>query len=173
MTFELIFFVSAILLGLVWYWRESKQNKLYRFVNKIFNSKELQMKATDKKGFIYQQSFLLRLVYITVLFLLVFVVFQFIVPVQLNMVSVFASMITGTLLGTYLAIFIFKSSEVIEEQTESLEEFVQDTIEKGKDFVEDLTEGESDAVIENKEIKKIDTPKEKSARERLKDKGYL
>ena len=85
-------------------------------------------------------------------------------------------MIVGTLLGTYLAAFIFKSGEVIEDKSDSLGDLVKDTIEKGKDFVEDLKakEAEKDSVIssavENKEEPK---PEEKSARERLKDKGLL
>ncbi|MGB0880579.1 MAG: hypothetical protein ACPGTO_08440 [Polaribacter sp.] len=172
MTLELIIFIASILLGIVLYWRESQGNKLYLFFNKLMNSKELQMKLTDKKGFVYQQSFLLRLVFITALFLIIITISQFLIPVNLTTVSLFASMIAGTLLGTYVANFIFKSSEIIDEQSNSLENIVSDTIEKGKDFIEDL---------QKKELKKIETEKkvekpkeqEKSARERLKDKGYL
>ena len=87
-------------------------------------------------------------------------------------ISIFASMLVGTLLGTYVATLIFKSSELIEEQAENIEGFVQDTLEKGKDFVEDLTEDKPREVEVKTEIKE-DVPKEKSARERLKDKGYL
>lgn len=169
MTIGLIFFISAILLGIVFYWRESKDNKLYRFVNKVFNSEELQMKKTNRKGFVYQQSFLLRLVYITVLFLLAFVIFQFIVPIQIATVSIFASMVTGTLIGTYLANLIFKSSEIIEEQTNQIEDFVQDTIDKGKDLIDDIKENEIEEAVEKDKVLEEKT----SARERLKNKGYL
>ena len=62
---------------------------------------------------------------------------------------------------------------MIEEQTENLEEMVQDTLDKGKDFIEDLKEDASD-IVTNKNIEsKETTAPEKSARERLKDKGLL
>jgi hypothetical protein len=169
MTLELIIFITSILFGALLFWRESQGNGFFRFFNKLMNSKELQMKSTDKKGFIYQQSFLLRLVFICALFLIVIVITRFLIPIDLATISLFASMIFGTLIGTYLAGFIFKSSQIIEEQTENFQEI----IEKGKDFIEDLQTKDS------KEIEKIEStdeaPKveEKSARERLKDKGLL
>ena len=171
MTIELITFIASILFGSVIFWRESQGNGVYRFFNKIMNSKELQMKATDKKGFVYQQSFLLRLVFITTLFLIGIVITRFLIPIDLATISLFASMIFGTLVGTYVAGFIFKSSAVIEEQSESLEDKFQDVIEKGKDFIEDLQIKDTKE-IEEVEVKK-EAPKEneKSARERLKDKG--
>ena len=170
LTFELIIFIAAILFGIVLYWRESNGNKLYLFLNKLLNSKELQMKSSDKKGFVYQQSFLLRLVFISLLFLIGIVITRFLIPISLATVSIFVSMIVGTLIGTYLAGFIFKSSEVIDEKTDSLGDMVHDTIEKGKDFIEDLQNKKKEEVSEIKEdIKK----EEKSARERLKDKGLL
>lgn len=175
MGFQLIIFIAAILFGIIVYWKESKQNKVYRFVNKIFNSKEIQMEATNNKGFVYQQTFLLRLVFIATFFLIGLAVFQFIIPIGVATVSFFASMIAGTLIGTYIANFIFKSTEIIEEQTENLEEMVQGTLDKGKDFIEDLKE-DAKEVINKKENtvgdKEIETT-EKSARERLKDKGLL
>ena len=176
MTLELIVFIAAILFGILLYWRESNGNGLYRFFNKIINSKELQMKPEDKTGFVFQQKFLLRLVFISFLFLIGIVVTRFLIPIDLATISIFASMIVGTLLGTYLAAFIFKSGDVIEDKSDSLGDLVKDTIEKGKDFVEDLKakEAEKDSVsssaVANKEEPK---PEEKSARERLKDKGLL
>jgi hypothetical protein len=173
MTLELIIFIASILFGAVIFWRESQGNKVYRFFNKLMNSKELQMQTTDTKGFVYQQSFLLRLVFITALFLVVIVITRFLIPIDLATISLFASMIFGTLIGTYVAGFVFKSSGVIEEQSESLEDKFQDVIEKGKDFIEDLqTKGVKE--IEEVPLKK-EAPKteEKSARERLKDKGLL
>ena len=171
MTVEIIIFIASILFGVVLYWRESQGNKVYRFFNKLMNTKELQMKLTDKKGFIYQQSFLLRLVFVTSFFLIVILISQFLIPFNYATISLFASMICGTLGGTYLAGLIFKSSAIIEEQTDSLEDTFNDVIEKGKDFIDDL-KGEEPISIEKKEIEK---PKaeEKSARERLKEKGLL
>jgi hypothetical protein len=173
MTLEIIIFIASILFGVIIYWRESQGNKMYRFFNKMMNSKELQMKTTDKKGFVYQQSFLLRFVFITALFLIFIVVARFLIPIDITTISLFASMIFGTLVGTYIANFIFKSSEVIEEQSESLEEKFQEVIEKGKDFIEDIQTKDSKEP-EKIEVKK-EAPKveEKSARERLKDKGLL
>jgi len=176
MTLELIVFIAAILFGILLYWRESNGNGLYRFFNKIINSKELQMKPDDKTGFVFQQTFLLRLVFISFLFLIGIVVTRFLIPIDLATISIFASMIVGTLLGTYLANFIFKSGDVIEDKSDSLGDLVKDTIEKGKDFVEDLQEKQLKVEDTSTEVhEKIEESKteEKSARERLKDKGLL
>ena len=138
------------------------------------NSKELQMKETETKGFVYQQPFLIRLVSVVALFLIGIVIAQFLLPITLAGISLFASMIVGTLIGTYVAGFIFKSSEIIEEHTDSIENIGQEILEKGKDFIDDLKIDSKEAVKE--EVKKVEEqPQEekKSARERLKDKGYL
>ena len=173
MTLELILFVAAVLFGIVLYWRESNGNKLYRFFNKLMYSKELQMKETDTKGFVYQQSFLLRLVFITSLFLLGIIVAQFLLPITITAISLFMSMIVGTIAGTYIAGFIFKSGEMIDEHSDSLGDIVKETIVKGKDFIEDLKAEKKEEVVE--EVKSEEKPQEeqKSARERLKDKGLL
>lgn len=171
MTLELIVFIASILFGALIYWRESHGNGLYRFFNKLMYSKELQMKPTDKTGFVYQQKFIIRLVFIGFLFLIGIVITRFLIPIDLATISIFASMIVGTLAGTYLANFIFKSSEVIDEKSDSIEDLVQDTIDKGKDFIEELKTKDAEEVVENtKETPKVE---EKSARERLKDKGLL
>jgi len=172
MTLELIAFIAAILFGVVLYWRESQGNKLYRFFNKIMNSKELQMKETDKKGFVFQQNLVLRLVFITSFFLIVILITQFLIPINYTSISLFASMIFGTLLGTYLSGFIFKSTEIIEEKTEDLSETFQEIVEKGKEFIEDIQENDAS---ESTKTETKETPKENktSARERLKNKGYL
>ena len=171
MTLELIVFIASILFGALLFWRESNGNKLYRFFNKLMYSKELQMKPTDKTGFVYQQKLIIRLVFIGFLFLIGIVITRFLIPIDLATISIFASMIVGTLAGTYLANLIFKSSEVIEERSDSIEDMVHDTIEKGKDFIEDLKTKEAEEVIE--ETKETPKVEEKSARERLKDKGLL
>ncbi|WP_158838420.1 hypothetical protein [Polaribacter sp. L3A8] len=170
MTIEIIIFIAAILFGVVIFWRESRGNKIYLFFNKIMNSKELQMKDTDTKGFVYQQGFILRFVYIAVFFLVGILIVQFLIPINYATISLFASMIFGTLIGTYIAGVIFKSSEIIEEQTEFFEEKLDQVIEKGKDFVEDFHTKDNKEVEETKEVPKV---AEKSARERLKDKGLL
>jgi len=179
MTIELIVFIVAILFGVLLYWRESNGNGLYRFVNKIVNSKELQMKADDRTGFVFQQKFLLRLVYVTFLFIVVMLVLKFLIPINYATVSIFASSIVGTVLGTYLANFVLKSGKIVDEKSESLTDLVSDTIEKGKELLDDITTKDDDDVssseIETNETPKVEEPpkQEKSARERLKDKGLL
>ncbi len=175
MTLELIIFIASILFGATIYWRESNGNTLYRFFNKLMNSKELQMKSTNKKGFVYQQSFLLRLIFITALFLVAIMVARFIIPIDVATISIFSSMIVGTLIGTYVANFIFKSTKVIDEQSDSIEDLLHNSIEKGKDFMDDLKSKESKEIDKIKIEEKSEVPKkqEKSARERLKDKGLL
>ena len=174
MTIEIIIFIASILFGIVLYWRESKSNKVYSFFNKLFYSKELQMKSGSKKGFLYQQSFLMRLVYIGVLFLLGIIILRFIVPIDVYTLQLFVASISGTLVGTYLANFVFKSSEVIDEKGDSLVDVVKETVEKGKDFIKDL-EAKDSKVIEEAKKEMIDEPEapKKSARQRLKDKGHL
>lgn len=174
MSLEIIAFICSILFGIVLYWRESKSNRIYKFFNKIFYSKELQMDASSKKGFLYQQPFLMRLVYVCVLFLVGIVVARFIIPIDLATISLFASSIFGTLLGTYLATFVFKSSEVIDEKGDSLMDAVKDTVEKGKEFINDLESKETKVETEIKEetISKPEADKG-SARDRLKDKGLM
>ena len=174
MTLEVIVFISAILFGILLYWRESNGNGLYRFFNKIMNSKELQMDPTVKKGFVFQQNFLLRLVFISFLFIVLIVITRFLIPIDLATISIFASMIVGTVIGTYLAQFIFKSSEVIEEQSDTLEDKFGNIIDKGVNVIEDFKNKDNKAIKEAKEeIENEPQENEKSARERLKDKGLL
>ncbi|MDG5491870.1 hypothetical protein [Psychroserpens sp. SPM9] len=180
MGLELIIFIVAILFGIFLYWRESNGNGAYRFVNKIVNSKELQMPADSKKGFVYQQAFLPRLIFVVAIVLIAAVIVEFLTPIAVFSsyvgVSAFSSFAAGTLLGTYLANFVLKSSKVIEKQSESLEDTFDNVVEKGKDFIEDLKTRDPKVVEEAKEeIKTEPTEKmnEKSARERLKDKGLM
>ncbi|MCB0444944.1 MAG: hypothetical protein KDC68_04700 [Gelidibacter sp.] len=174
MTLELIIFIASILFGALLYWKESNGNGLYRFFNKLMNSKELRMKPKDKTGFVYQQKFFIRLVFIGLLFLIGIVVTRFLIPIDLATISIFTSMIIGTLVGTYLANFIFKSSEVIDEQSESIEDKIHNTFEKGKDFIEDLKVKNANVVDETNENPEAEPePEKKSARERLKDKGLM
>lgn len=169
MTLELIAFIASILFGILLYWRESRNNKLYRVFNRIMNSKELQMKPDDKTGFVFQQSFLLRFVFITALFLLFMVIFKFLFPIDFATVSAFASGVAGTLIGTYIAGWVMKASKVIDDGTTKFEKIVNDTYKGGKDLVNDFAKEKK----EEEEIPKEKPKQEKSARERLKDKGLL
>lgn len=176
MGLELIVFIAAILFGIFFYWRESNGNGAYRSLNKLVNNKELQMKPGNKKGFVYQQSFLPRLIFVVSMFLIIAVLIQFLSPFDIfgsyNGISAFASVIFGTLIGTYLAGFVIKSSEVLDEQGNSLEEFMDESFVKGKEFIHDLKNKDNKAVDEAKQEIKTD-PNKKSARERLKDKGLM
>lgn len=146
MKHELIIFIASILLGALFFWIENKGNGVYRFINKLMNSKELQMKSTDKKGFVYQQSFLFRLVFLTFLFLTGILVFQFLIPNNFATILLFAALVLGTLVGTYVAEFVFSSTKIIKKQT-------QEIIEKGKDLIEDL-QAKDLKEIENEELSK-------------------
>ncbi len=178
MGLEIVIFIAAILFGIFLYWRESNGNGAYRVLNKIVNSKELQMNPNSKKGFIYQRSFLPRLLFIVSLFLVIAVVVEFLTPLQVLVnyqgLSAFCMAIFGTLIGTYLANFILKSSAVIETQSDSFEEKFDGALEKGKDFFEDLKNKDNKAVeVAKDEIEKEPEPNKKSARDRLKDKGLM
>ncbi|WP_460219060.1 hypothetical protein [Psychroserpens sp. MEBiC05023] len=180
MGLELIIFIVAVLFGIFLYWRESNGNGAYRMLNKIVNSKELQMPADSKKGFVFQQAFLPRLIFVVTIVLVAALIVEFLTPISVfgsyNGISAFSSFAAGTLLGTYLANIVLKSSKVIEEQSESLEDKLENVVEKGKDFIEDLKA--KDTKVEEKveeEIKEDIVPKadQKSARDRLKDKGLM
>lgn len=176
MGLELVIFIAAILFGIFIYWRESNGNKAYRTLNKIVNSKELQMSADNPKGFVYKQAFLPRLIFVVSMCLIVALVLEFLTPLSVfgsyNGVSAFSSIVVGTLVGTYLANFVLKSSKVIEEHGDTIGNVVEEAIDKGKDYIENLKP-------ENKKIEEAPEPEVKkkedgrSARERLKDKGLL
>ncbi|WP_299116615.1 hypothetical protein [uncultured Winogradskyella sp.] len=181
MGLELIIFIVAILFGIFLYWRESNGNGLYRALNKIVNSKELQMSADDPKGFVYKQSILPRIIFVVTLVLIAALIVEFLTPLAVfssyNGISAFSSFAVGTLIGTYLASFVIKSTEVIEEKSDSISDMVGDAVEKGKDFIEDLKS--KDTKIEEEVVEEVNESKEnievdqKSARERLKDKGLM
>ena len=171
LTIEIITSIGSILFGILLYWRESKSNRIYRFFNTLFYAKDLQMPADSKKGFIYKQSFLMRLVYLGFLYLLAVVIIQFFIPFNIGLVHVLAPSFLGTIVGTYVANFVFKSSQVIDTQGNSLVDAVKDSVEKGKDYINDLNPQES-KIASQKEEQAIVKPK-KSARQRLKDKGHL
>ncbi len=171
MTIDIIIFVLSTLFGIIIYRRESITNKFYRFANKLTHSKELQMKADNRKGFVHQQPFLIRLVWITLLFVLVFSILSFINPFSLNFIQYFATAIVGTLVGTYITSAVLFTNKKVKK--ENLEKAFQ----KGKEFIEDIADGEEEIqkkVSEEKNIKEEkEVPQEKSARDRLKDKGMI
>ena len=178
MTLEIIIFVLAILLGILVSFRESKNNRLYRFFNKLFNSKELQMKADNTKGFLYGQNFLMRLIWIVVGYVMVSGILSFVTPINIIYVQHFASAVVGTLIGTYLTTMFFATSEGLSK--ENVIKQAKEVYEKGKDLVEDLTEDETkiedkvETEVKNEMPKKEPTPEpKKSARDRLRDKGMI
>lgn len=178
MALEIIIFFSAVLFGIFWYWRESVNNGVYRFFNKIFYSEKLQMKPNNRKGFVFEQNIVFRLLYIALLYIALGSILQFLTPLRIFSsyygFSAFASSIFGALLGTYLANFLVTTSHIVDEKSEDIEEYVKDKLEDGKEFLDDLRH-RNDAVVEEKLKASEDTAKkeEKSARDRLKDKGYM
>ena len=165
MTLEIIVFIGAILFGIVWYWRESKSNSMYRLANRITHTKKLQMKPENRKGFVHEQPFLLRLVWITLLFAIAAGVVTFVTPINIFFIQYFASAIVGTLIGSYVA------SAVIFTRDNTRKENIEKVFDKGKEFVEDLVEG-NEKVVEEPEVSKKVKPEtepevKKSARDRL------
>lgn len=175
MTLEIIIFVLAILLGIVLYWRESKSNAVYRFINKLTHNDELQMKPDNRKGFIHLQPFLMRLVYVTLLFVIGAIIVRFVTPINAFFVQYFVSAIVGVMIGTYIAsIFLFAKNSTKKENLEKV-------FDKGKEMVQEFTEDvketfepkEEPTVTDTKETPKQDAPPKKSARDRFKDKGMI
>jgi len=172
-TVEIIVFTVSILFGIVLYVRESKSNKVYRFFNKLMHTKDLQMDPENSKGFVHLQPFLMRLVWVTLFFLIAAIVVAFLTPFDGFYFQYFASAIVGALIGTYIASLFFATSKGLKKEN------LQKAFEKGKDFVEELAEGDKKAleveateIPEKLEIEPEEAPK-KSARDRLKDKGMI
>lgn len=175
MTLEIIVFILSILFGIILYWSEAKSNRLYRAINHLTHNEELQMKPENRKGFLHQQPFLLRFVYVTLLFVITGVLISFATPVNAFYVQYFVSAIVGTLIGTYTAsLFLFAKEKtktetlkkVYEQGKESVEDFVEDM----KDKIEIEPDGKASNTASKEDIS--ETPK-KSARDRFKDKGMI
>ena len=178
MGIELVIFIAAILFGIFLYRRESNSNNVYRFLNKIVNSKELQMSPNSPKGFVYRQALLPRVIFIVSLVLVAALIVEFLTPLAVfssyDGISAFASFAVGTLIGTYLANFVIKTSEVVEEKSDSIGDMVDDAVEKGKDFIEDLKTKDAEVAEEvMTEIEPQPEAEKQSARDRLKDKGLM
>lgn len=171
MTLEIIVFIATILFGIFWYWSESKSNGLYRLGNRITHAKNLQMKPDNRKGFLHQQPFVIRLIWVTLLFVLGAALVTFVTPINVFFVQYFASAIVGTLIGSYIA------SAVIFTRDSTSKENLEKVFDKGKEFVEDLVDGEREEPQEDQEPtvkpKEAEGEVKKSARDRLKDKGMI
>ena len=135
MTLEFSIFRAYVLFGVLLYWRESLGNKTYRIFNKLINSKELQMGAADRKGFVYQQSFLARTCFIAAFLLMLLLITQFLILISYAVISLFVFLIFGILFGTYIAEFVFKSSEIIKIKIAFLKEKFQKFIRETKSFI--------------------------------------
>ena len=135
MTLEFSIFRAYVLFGVLLYWRESLGNKTYRIFNKLINSKELQMGAADRKGFVYQQSFLARTCFIAAFLLMLLLITQFLILISYAVISLFVFLIFGILFGTYIAEFVFKSSEIIKIKIAFLNEKFQKFIRETKSFI--------------------------------------
>ncbi len=164
-TFEIILFILALLTGILLYWRESKNNYLFRLINRITHSTEQQMKPSDRKGFLFMQPFVLRLVFVVILVLVAYLITEFLTPIRILDIKYLSTMVVGILVGTYLATLIVKANESIEGS----QEIIDASIKKGKDLLHDLTSEEEPI----EPPKKTEKKEERSARERLKDKGLL
>ena len=173
MTLEFIIFILAALFGIIIYWRESKNNYLYKLANKITHTKETQMKPNAKKGFLFEQPLVIRIIYVVILFIIAFLVLRFLTPINNIGVIYFTNMIVGTIAGTYIASIIVKASNKLDDS----QDLIENTFEKGKEYLKDLTKDDAKDVKEKQEIreKTQDKVEDKptSGRNRLKDKGLL
>jgi hypothetical protein len=130
------------------------------------------MHADNKKGFIHQQPFLLRLVWVSLLFLLIGVALTILIPFTVNYLQYFVTAIVGSLIGSYIASIFLLAKE------KTKKEHLEKAYEKGKDIIEDISEDVKDSFDTDKKPVEIETPKpeespKKSARDRLKDKGMI
>ncbi len=181
MTIEIIIFTLAVLFGILLYWREAKNNGMYRFANRLTHTQEQQMSKTDRKGFLFMQPFLMRLVYVVLFYIVAFLVVDFLTPIKLFYPKYFATTIVGTLLGTYFASLIVFANEKLDDGHDAIEE----TFEKGKGFIREITDDVKDKAKsvkekmeetfddEDKPSENKTEPTEKSGRDRLKEKGLL
>ncbi|WP_298520664.1 hypothetical protein [uncultured Kordia sp.] len=174
---EVIIFASSVVFGISIYWLESKNNKLYRFFNKLFNSKELQIPANSKKGFIIEQGFMPRFIYINIFLIFVLIVVLFLpiiknIGIQYQYVSALIGIMIGIYLGNFMISIKDKSEEIIDQVVDTGKEIIDDLKTKGKEAVDSLSDDKKAETTEEKTTEEPEAPK-KSARERLKDKGLI
>ncbi|WP_053002564.1 hypothetical protein [Kordia jejudonensis] len=172
-TFEIIILISSLVFGISIYWLESKSNGLYKTINKITHSEELQMKDTSRKGFFVEQSLIPRLIYVNIIFIVVCLFIVFLFPVFIPTVPYYVTALIGTMLGIYIASFIINikdtSEEIIDKVVDSGKELFDDLKTKGQEAAESFSLDKEEEIETSNEP---ETPK-KSGRDRLKDKGYL
>lgn len=174
MTLEIIIFVLAILLGIVLYWRESKSNAVYRFINKLTHNNELQMKPNNRKGFLYLQPFLMRLVYVTLLFVIGAIIVRFVTPINAFFIQYFVSAIVGVMIGTYIAsAFLFARDSTKKENLEKVFDKGKEAVQEFAEDVKEHFDAKEQPTPETKETPTEEAPKKKSARDRFKDKGMI
>lgn len=171
-TFDIIIFISSIVFGITMYWFEAKNNWLYKTINKVTHSKELQMKPTSKKGFFVLQEFIPRLVYVNILFIIVVLVFL-LLPFGPE-IEYYVSGVLGTMIGIYIANFVVdvknKSEEIIDKVVDTSKDIIDDIKTKGEEAAASFSTEKT--TTEETTSTEPETPK-KSGRERLKDKGLL
>lgn len=172
---ELIIFASSIVFGITIYWLEAKNNKLYRSFDKLVNSKELQMPANSKKGFIVARKFIPRLIFVNVILILILVVIL-VLPLIRNagFQYHYVSALLGIMIGIYIANFIIdvkdRSEDIIDQVVDKSKDIFDDIKTKGQEAAASFSDDEETAQEETSS--EPEAPK-KSARERLKDKGLL
>lgn len=174
-TFDIIIFISSIIFGISLYWLEAKNNGLYKTINKISNSKELQMKPESKKGFFVNQEFLPRLVYVNLIFI-VAVLFFLLLPFSLR-IEYYVSAVFGTMIGIYIGSFVVgikdKSEGIIDKVVDTGKDIIDDIKTKGKEAADSFSSDKKETTDTKEETTKEPEAPKKSARERLKDKGLL
>jgi len=184
MSPEFIIFILATLFGIFVYWRESRNNYLFRFFDKLTHTKELQMKSTIKKGFLFNQPLVYRIIYIVLFYVVFYIILNFLKLIPIGGIVFFINLVLGTILGTYIASLIVKANDTIADS----HDVIEDTLEKGKGFLNDIADDVKEKTksvkekIEDTFDKDDDTDtkdktnkdqSEKSGRDRLKDKGLL
>lgn len=175
-TFEIIILISSLVFGISIYWLESKSNGLYKTINKITHSDELQMKATSRKGFFVEQPFIPRLIYVNIIFIVACLFLFFLFPIATPTVPYYVTALIGTMIGIYIASFIInikdKSEEIIDKVVDTGKDIIDDIKTKGQEAAESFSSDKAEKTEAEETSNEPETPK-KSGRERLKDKGYL
>lgn len=174
-TFDIIIFISSIVFGVSLYWLEAKNNGLYRSINKITHSKELQMKPENKKGFFVNQEFVPRLIYVNLIFIIA-VLFFLLLPFSIR-VEYYVSAVFGTMIGVYIGSFVVNikdtSEGIIDKVVDTGKEIIDDIKTKGQEAADSFSSDKKETTDTTEETTKEPEAPKKSARERLKDKGLL
>lgn len=175
MLYLAIVSVGAFLFGGFIYWRESRNNSLYRRYNKLINKKDLQMKSSDRKGFFFLRNLPIRVLN-SLLITGFFVALLYYVPYMKINFELVLDFFLFFLIGTYVAAALPTVKDVVDNPMDTL----QKVGEAGKTVVSDIAgdmkvEKEVPSTQENASSKADDAPEapKESARDRMKRKGYL